>query len=153
MRILLAAWALVSLTVPMTMPTAMTTGVGTLLLTLDIGWSLTKTFGHGTFFNFFAKKVLNFLELIDLGFADECNGHPIAVGAGSTSYAMDVVLSIMGNIIVQDDADVVDVDASADDVCSYQHIYLSGLKAVHYIVAFCLREIAVHLGAVYLHAL
>ena len=61
---------------------------------------------------------------------------------------MDVVFGIVRHIVVDDHQDVVDVNAARHDVGGHEHIHLSGLEAVHHVVALLLAEVAVHRGAV-----
>ena len=97
--------------------------------------------------------MLYLLEAVDVGIADEGDGLSVAVGTCCAAYAVHIVLGIVGHIIVDDGADIVDVDTSGNDVGGNQHIHLSGLEAVHHLVALLLGEVAVHLVAVDVHLL
>lgn len=99
------------------------------------------------------EEVLNLLKLVDFGFAYEGNSYTVAIGACSTADTMNVILRIVRYVVVNDYAYIVDVNTSADDVGGYKYVDLSGLEAVHHIVAFSLAEVAVHLCTVDFHTL
>ena len=66
---------------------------------------------------------------------------------------MYIVFSIVGNVVVDDHQDVVDIYTASHDVSSYQYVDLSSLELVHHLVALSLREVAVHGGTVDIHVL
>ena len=126
------------LSVAATMPSAMTARVGALFLALGIDWAFAELFRKLELLNLLAEEMLYLLELIDFSLAHESNGDAVAVGTGCTAYTMYIILGVMGNVVVDDDAYVVYVNTSTDDVGCNKHIHLSGLEAVHHIVAFSL---------------
>ena len=93
------------------------------------------------------------METLHIRLVDEGDGHTIAIGTGGTSYAMHVILSIVGHVVVDDNADIVDVDASGHDIGSHQHIGHACLETIHHLVALLLREVGVHLTTVDVHLL
>ena len=92
-------------------PATVATGVG-LLFALGVGRGLAESWGQGYLLDFLAEEVLDGLEAVDVGIADEGDGGAVAIGAGRTSDAVDVVFGIMGHVVVDDGEDIVDVDAS-----------------------------------------
>ena len=84
---------------------------------------------------------------------DKCDGYTVAVGTGCTSNAMHVVLGIMGHVVVDHHAYVVNIYTSGYDVSSYKNILLSALKLIHHLVALLLCKVAMHRAAVHLHLL
>ena len=65
---------------------------------------------------------------------------------------MHIVFGVAWHVVVQDHCDVVDVDASRENVGGDEHIDLSTLEAEHHLVALGLREVAVHLSGIDFHA-
>ena len=96
--------------------------------------------------------MFNLHKALDIAVVDECNGLSVAVGASRTTYTMHIVLGIVGHVEVDDDTDIVDVDAASHDVGSHEHVYHTRLEAVHHIVTLGLREVAVHRCTVDLQA-
>ena len=97
--------------------------------------------------------MLNLLELANFLLIDKSDSNTVAVGSGCSANAVYIVLGVVGHIVINDNADVVNINASTDNVSSYQHVYLTGLETIHHVIAFSLSKVTVHLGAVDVHAL
>ena len=91
------------------------------------------------------------LETVDVGVADEGDCLSVTVGTGRTTDAVDIVFGIVRHVVVDDDADVVDVNATGHDIGSNEDIGNPRLETVHHLVALLLAEVAVHLVAVNVH--
>ena len=65
------------------------------------------------------------------------NGASIAACSRCTSDAVHIVLGVAGRIKVQDEGNVVDVDATRHDVGSYKDVGMSSLEGEHDFAAFC----------------
>ena len=91
------------------------------------------------------------METLHISLVDEGDGHAIAIGTGGTTYTVYVILSIVGHVVVDDNTDIVDVDATGHDIGSHQHIGHACLETIHHLVALLLREVGVHLTAVDVH--
>ena len=91
------------------------------------------------------------LETVHVGIADECYSHSVSVGTGRTTYTMNIILCIMRHIVVDHDADIIDVDATGHDVGSHKDIRLARLELEHHLVALLLGEVAMHLSAIDIH--
>ena len=87
------------------------------------------------------------METVHVGFAHQRNGYSVALGTGGTADAVHIVLGVMGHIIVDDHADIVDIDATGHDIRGHQHILLTSLEGIHHLVALLLAQVAVHLAA------
>ena len=124
-----------------------------LLFATDVLGSFAYAFGQGNLLYLLAQEVLDGLETVDVGIADEGDGFAVTVGTGGTTNAVYIVLAVAGDIVVDDKADIVDVDTAGNDVGSYKHIGLTCLEAVHGFIALGLREVRVHLVAVDVHGL
>ena len=104
-------------------------------------------------FQFLVEELLNLPEEGHVRRADEGYSLAVAVGAGRSANAVNVILGIARHVVVYDHSDVVNVYAAREDVGSHEHVNLSALEAIHYLVALCLFEVGVHLAAVYFHPL
>ena len=49
-------------------------------------------------------------------FADESNGYTIRIRPGCTADAVDIFFRIVGNVVVDDLTDVVDIDAPGNNI-------------------------------------
>jgi len=144
-------FCLTVLTIALRVPSAVTTGVGTFLLTLGIDGCLAESLWQRRLFHLLTQEVLYLLETVDIGLTDESDGLSVTVCTGRTANTVDIVLCIVGYVIVDDGADIVDVDTTGHDVCSHQHIRLPCLETVHHLVTLLLGEVRVHLVAVDVH--
>ena len=97
--------------------------------------------------------MLDALEAVHIGIAYKGDGLAIAIGTGGTTDTVYVILAIRWYIVVDNQSDIVDINTTGHNIGSHQHIGLSGLKAVHHLVALGLREVGVHLVAVNVHRL
>ena len=118
-----------------------------------VGRAFAEVFGQWRLDNFTLQEALYVGKVAYVGLGDEGDGYTVALGTGRTSDAVYVVLGIAWDVIVDDAEDVVNVDASGHNVCGYQDADLSGLEAVHDVVALGLCEVRVHGGTVDVHAL
>ena len=84
--------------------------------------------------------------------ADEGYGNTIAFGTCRSANAVYIVFNIVRNIVVDHHRDIVDVDATRQNICCNEHIGSTTLELEHHAVAFFLREVGVHFVAVYLHS-
>lgn len=109
-----------------------------------VGGCFAEFCGHGFLGDFFFEEVLDGGEEWLVFLADEGDGAAVLAGACCASDAVDVVFFVVGHVVVDDELYVVDVDASCYDVCGYEDVDLSGLEAVHDVVALFLEEVAVH---------
>jgi hypothetical protein len=84
--------------------------------------------------------------------AYEGDGPAFVSCTGGATYAMYVVLSIVGYIEVDDKGDVVNINTTGYDVCSYKDVDAIILELVHHGVTLGLVEIAMHFTHVEFHA-
>ena len=88
------------------------------------------------------------LETGLLGFTNKSDGTSVVVGAGRTSDAVYVVLAIMRHVVVDDQADVVDVDTTGHDVGSHQNVDAAVAELVHDFLTLTLFQVGVHFAHV-----
>ena len=75
-------------------------------------WSFAQSFWQRVLLNVLLQKALDISEVAHIGFRHEGDGDTIALGTSRSTDAVYIVLGIVGNVIVDDHEDVVDVDAS-----------------------------------------
>ena len=92
-------------------------------------------------FYFFLEQFLYLFEIYDVVLVDECYRHSVAVGTCRTSDAVHIVLGVARNVEVYHHCYVVDVYSAGNDVGCHEHVYLSALEFIHYVVALCLVEV------------
>jgi hypothetical protein len=68
---------------------------------------------------------------------------PAVAGAGGAAGAVQVGLVVLGRVVVDDDVDVVDVDAAGGDVGGDQHRQLAGGEVGQRPLAHALAQVAV----------
>ena len=108
---------------------------------------------HREFEHFTFDKLLNGSKARLVVHRDESDGTPLGTGTSRAADTVHIVLTIAGNVVVDDKANVVDVDATRHDVGSHEDIDTTALELVHHHIALCLVEIAVHLAHIELHTL
>lgn len=80
-------------------------------------------------------------ELLDGGKArlvidrNESDGTPVGSGTGSAPYAVHIVLTIARSIVVDDKADVVNVNTARHNVGGYKDVDAATLELAHHDVA------------------
>ena len=94
------------------MPTAFATGVIDILLTLDIFRTIANTVREGSLLNLLAEKMFYRLEPVDVRIADKSYRLTVLIGTSCTTYAMDIVFSIVWHIEVDDDTNIVNIYSS-----------------------------------------
>ena len=113
--------------------------------------TLSEAFGQRRLGYVALEEALDGGEVAHVLVGDEGDGYAVALCACGAADAVYVVFGVVGYVVVDDAEDVVDVDAAGHDVGGYEHGDLSGLEAVHDVVAFGLGEVGVHGGAVDVH--
>ena len=90
--------------------------------------SLSQLSGQCYFVDVFVQKAFDIAEIALLFFADESDGNPVVVGAGGTADAVDVILVVVGNIVIDDQPDVVYVNAPGHNVRCYEYVDMPALN-------------------------
>ena len=79
-------------------------------------WSVGRSFAqfcrHGNLIDVALEEILDALECVLLLLADKGDGHSVVVGTGCTSDAVYVVFTVMGHVVVDYQADIIDVNAT-----------------------------------------
>lgn len=74
------------------------------------------------------NQAFNLGELVHVFGTDERNGHSLRFCTGGAANAVDVVLRVVGNIVVDDQVNAFDVNAAAHDIRSHHNSGTSRLE-------------------------
>ena len=66
---------------------------------------------------------------------------------------MDIIFGIVRHVIIDDHADILDVDTACDDVRRYENPHFIILKIEHHLLALLLIQVGMHGSHVELHSL
>ncbi len=94
-------------------------------------------------FNGLARRLLDGLEHAPLPRRSKQDGLAGAPGAAGTANAMNVGLGVVGNVVVNDVRNPVNVQAAGSDVGGDQNVDLPGLQPVDCLLPQFLRHVAV----------
>ena len=100
--------------------------------------------GQGIARYFFFEKPFDGAEFRHVLFVHKGHRASASPGTGRTSDAVDVILGVVGHVEVDDELDVVNVDASRHDIRGHENADLPVLEAEHHVVALFLFEVGVH---------
>ena len=119
-----------------------------------LGW-----FGRGVFairrdleslecesFDFLADEAFDSAEFFGFVGRDECEGIPRHVGAAGAADAVDIVLGVLRDVVVDDMAHSGDVDAARGDVGRNHDFVFSGFESAERFDALVLRAVGVQNG-------
>ena len=126
-----------------TATTPFATGARTFAATC-VGGGFAELCGDGLLRDVLLKEAFDGGEEGLVLLADEGDGATVLTSTGGASDAVDVVFFVVGHVVVDDELYVVDVNAASYDVCGHENIDLTGLEAVHDVVALFLQQVAVH---------
>mmetsp|Transcript_106745 Transcript_106745/g.307038 ORF Transcript_106745/g.307038 Transcript_106745/m.307038 type:complete len:222 (-) Transcript_106745:170-835(-) len=90
-----------------------------------------------------AEEVLDALEELDVVLGHECDRAPRSAGARRAANAMDVVLGVLGNVVVDDEVHGRHVQPARRDVGTNEDPLLLGLKALQGAQSLRLRHLPV----------
>ncbi len=88
-------------------------------------------------------EALDALHEVDLAAGDEADRRALAAGAAGAADAVDVVLGVVGQLVVDDQVDVIDVETARGDVGGDQHLDGAVAEVAHDALAHDLVEVAV----------
>src|SRR3954462_12664345 len=81
--------------------------------------------------NLHLRLALDVLYLEQLPAGDERNGPATATSPPRAADPMDIVLSVVGQVVVEDHLDVIDINAASRDVCGNQEFEAGFAKFAH----------------------
>ena len=112
-----------------------------------------QSFWHRILFHLLLQEALYLPEIIYIFFRDKSDSSSVTLSSCRASYAMNIVFSIVRNIIVYHHVDIVNINTPCHNICSHKNIYLSRLEEIHNLIAFSLCEVRMHSSTVYVHLL
>jgi len=77
---------------------------------------LSEFIRQGYFVDGMAEQVFDGLEFILFLFADEGASGAVGLSAGRTADTVDIVFAVVGDVVVDDHFDVVDINPAGEDV-------------------------------------
>ena len=101
----------------------------------------------------FFQEVLYLLEFGLFCFTDKSNGASVVIGACCTSDAVYIIFAIIRNIVIDNQSDIIYIDAARYNVGCYQHTDTSVAEFMHNGVSLILFQIGMHFSYVQIHAL
>ena len=81
--------------------------------------SLSQSFRDRNLINLFLQKILNAFEVTLFLFVDKRKCYPVIVGTCRTADAVHIVLAVVRHVEVDNQADIIDVDTTCNDVRAY----------------------------------
>ena len=117
-------------------PQANQSGVGACFLDLGGGGNLTALNPH-------AGEALDLLKQEDFPTRDEGDGLTTPPGTTSAPDAVNIIFAVVGEIVVENNFDVIDVDAAGSDIGGYEKFKIGPAKAGHDPIAHGLAHTAV----------
>ena len=97
--------------------------------------------GHVHRLDLLAGCLLDLTQHVLLTRGDEEDCGTFTTCTAGTTDAVHVVLGVMWDIVVDDHADAVDIDASGYDVGSYEEVDIAGLEATHHFLTLLLSQV------------
>jgi hypothetical protein len=91
-----------------------------------------------------AVELLNLAHHADVIGSDEVDGHALASETSTTTDAMDVVLAVGGQVVVDDKGHLLDIDTTGKEISGDEDTGRSGTELLHDDVTLCLVHVAVH---------
>lgn len=101
---------------------------------------------HGHLLDLGAVELLNLAHHADIVSGDEVDGNTLTSETSTTTDAVDVVLAVSGQVVVDDQGDLLNVDTTGEKVGGDQHTGGAGAELLHDDVTLALVHIAVHGG-------
>ena len=88
------------------------------------------------------------MESKHIFFVDKGDSDTVSVSTGSTTYAVNIILSIVWNIVIDNHRNVINIYSARNNISSNKNINLSALEFIHHFVALCLVKVRVHFSTV-----
>lgn len=101
---------------------------------------------HGHLLDLGAVELLNFAHHTDIVSGDEVDGNTLTTETTTTTDTVDVVLTVAGQVVVDDQRDLLDINTTGKKVSGDQHTRRSRAELLHDNVTLGLFHITVHGG-------
>ena len=101
---------------------------------------------HRHLLNLSAVELLNLTHHAHIIGGDEVDGHTLATETNTTTDAVDVVLAVGGQVVVDDQRNLLHVDTTGQEIGGDQDTRGAGAELLHDHVTLALVHVAVHGG-------
>jgi len=101
---------------------------------------------HGHLLDLSAVELLNLAHHADIVSSDEVDSHTLTSETPTTTDAVDVVLAVGGQVVVDDQGNLLDIDTTGEQVGGDQDTGRSGTELFHDDITLSLVHVAVHGG-------
>ena len=89
-------------------------------------------------------ELFDFSHHADIILRDEVNGNALSAETASTTDAVNVVFSVCGKVVVDDERDLLHVDTTGQEIGSDKYTGRAGAEFLHDDVTLSLLHVAVH---------
>lgn len=93
-----------------------------------------------------ANELLDLLENLNIVLSDESYGTTGPASASSTSHSMHVVLTVTGDIVIDDHIHRWDIQSTRSHISSNQNALLTSLELVKSVKSLVLRHLTVNVN-------
>ena len=101
---------------------------------------------HGHLLDLCAVELLNLAHHADIVSGDEVDGNTLSSETTTTTDAVDVVLAVGGEVVVDDEGNLLDVDTTSEEVSGDEDTGRSGTELLHDNITLGLVHVTVHGG-------
>jgi hypothetical protein len=99
---------------------------------------------HGHLLDLCAVELLDLAHHADIVSSDEVDSHTLTSETSSTTDAVDVVLAVGGQVVVDDQGDLLNIDTTSEQVGGNQNTGRSGTELLHDNITLSLVHVTVH---------
>ena len=99
---------------------------------------------HGHLLDLGAVELLNLTHHADIIGGDEVDGNTLTAETATTTNAMDVVLAVGGEVVVDDEGNLLDIDTTGQEISGDQDTGRAGTELLHDQITLSLVHVTVH---------
>lgn len=99
---------------------------------------------HGHFLDLGAVELLDLTHHADILGGDEVDGNTLTTETTTTADTVDVVLTVGGKVVVDDQGDLLDIDTTGQQISGDQDTRRAGTELLHDQVTLSLVHVTVH---------
>ena len=101
---------------------------------------------HGHLFDLGAVELLDLTHHADIVSSDEVDGNTLTTETTTTTDTVNVVLTVGGKVVVDDQGDLLDIDTTGQEVSGDQDTRGTGTELLHDHITLTLLHVTVHSG-------
>jgi len=90
--------------------------------------------------------LLNISKDSDILICYKVNGNTLSLKSTRSTDSMDIKFSVQGQIVTNDQTDLLHIKTSTPDICGYEHSALPCSELSHNSISFLLRHASMHIG-------